>query len=548
MGFCDAARRTSPKRRDTLAEMGARRKSEPAHVCTASPFTSVYAGSTSGTGEFGASLDGEGGASTTTACVTQRFPPTSSEVEGVYRQNTEQCRLPPTATQVDMPQTTRRGHGGAAVVTKSLPPSQRPCAPPTVYAAVDISGPLFTAFLSYTDAVVRKTETKSLLPEEEEGERHSLLSGGSDFVKVRLLPSGNFPLSYTGGTPCQPKTAPVALSWFLQRHHELAATMLSMGFGFLLALEGHQFSWKKGVEVPLTALQLLASYAYTVTCRDEVKDFDALTASQHLLVMAACLLACWKYADVDASAVALLRILDETFFRHQHVLKVKDTIHVESVVLRVCGFRVEEPRWWAVALELLSESHGEEEELLRTMKDEQMEDHEDVQLWWPHLLAEKNEFHARYETKLEKLLLASERILLFVMDVAAGEDEDEGNVEQEGCAGGLRQRCQLRRLPLAWMESHPLFGAALAVASGAVELEWAASRVAPMGVVRHKLKSGENAGGVLEPWGGLPSCGAQDVIRDADEAAQQELYSMVGIVKELSDNCLEVETRNERWS
>ncbi|ESL07669.1 hypothetical protein TRSC58_04638 [Trypanosoma rangeli SC58] len=443
-----------------------------------------------------------------------------------------------------MPQTTRQDHSGAPAITESLLSSQILHAPLAVHAAVDISPTLFTAFLSYTDEVVQTTETKFQIPEKEEEEPHSVPSGAVDFVKVRLFFSENFSLPHSGEPLRQPKRASVALSWFLQRHHELAATMLSMGFGFLLALKDHQFSWKKAAEVPLTALQLLASYAHTATGREEVKDFDTLSARQHLLVMVACLLVCWKHADIDASAVALLRILDETFFHHRRVLNVRDTIHMESVVLRVCEFCVEEPRWWAVALELLSESHREEEEQ-QIVNEGQMEE-EDVRVGWPHSFNEKDEFQSRYEIRLEKLLLASELILLFVMNAAAGEDEDA--VEQDGGAEGAGRRRQLHRLPLSWMESHPLFGVALAVTSGAVELEWVAFHIAPTGILRHKPKDGINAGGVLESRGGLPSCCVQDVIRDADEAAQRELYSMVAVLKEVLDNCPEVGTKSGRRS
>ncbi|EKF30290.1 hypothetical protein MOQ_005902, partial [Trypanosoma cruzi marinkellei] len=441
------------------------------------------------------------------------------------------------------------------MITDILPFSQMAYAPLTVKAAVDISPALLNSFLSYTDEMIQTTGVKSsTLPEEEE-ERCHVVSGTMDFVKVRLFPlENNCFFSHTEKALPQPNNSSVVLSWFLQHHHELAATMMSMGFSFLLALEEYRYSWKKAAEVPLTALQLLSNYAHTVTFRDGVNDFETLSPRQHLFLMAACLLVCWKYADIDATAVVLLQILDSTFFHHHRVLNVKDIIQVESVVLRVCGFCIAEPRWWAVAMQLLSESHAEEEEEeeeeMRLSDEEGWKQQKDIQVGWPRSVNE-NESRCRYESKLEQLLLACERVLLFLMDTTTG--DDDRTAEQDGGVGGVGQSFQARDLVRHWMETHPLFGVALAVCCGAVNLDWAASHIAPTACNTHHTmtnnnNNNNNTGGVSEQRHVIFACGLRRVIRDADEAAQRELYRMVTLLKEVLHLFFFLKTSDKRLS
>ncbi|PWV12418.1 hypothetical protein C3747_51g192 [Trypanosoma cruzi] len=538
MVFSDFIRMRSPNKAavhgffESVAEGVAKGKSGPAYMCAASSLNSAFRTSTSGTADFGVTLDDEDGGSLAADFGTHGSSFfASGEVENGYRQKTEVSLPLPREADLNTLQKTQQDHNAMPITTDNiLPFSQMAYTELTVNAAVDISPALLTSFLSYTEELIKTAGTKSSTLREEEEERCHVVSGTMDFVKVRLFPLENCFLFYTGKDLLhQPNTSSVVLSWFLQRHHELAATMMSMGFSFLLALEEHRFSWKKAAEVPLTALQLLSNYAHTVTFRDGVNEFETLSARQHLFLMAACLLVCWKYADIDATAVVLLQILDSTFFHHHRVLNVRDIIQVESVVLRVCGFCIEEPRWWAVAIQLLSESLAEEEEQMMLGDEEGWERQKDVQVGWP-LSFNENEPRCRYETSLEQLLLACERVLLFLMDAAAG--DGESTAEQDGCAGGAGQSFQTRGVVRSWMESHPLFGVALAVCCGAVNLDWAASHIGPTGNTHHKMTN-NNTGGVFEQRHVVFACGIRSVIRDADEAAQRELYRMVTLLKEV---------------
>ncbi|ORC85412.1 uncharacterized protein TM35_000351560 [Trypanosoma theileri] len=421
----------------------------------------------------------------------------------------------------------------------------------TVNTAADLSPTLLTTFLAYSDEMAMAAQTTS-------SSCHSL-GAAFDFIKTRLFPTGNvhFPL-LAGAQEQQQRKRIMALSWFLQQHREHAATMLSMGFRFLLDLENYSFSWKRAVEVPLMALQLLSTFAQAVTFDGHPNTFAALNPREHLLLMASCLLACWKFADVDANVVALIAVLEHSFFRHHAVLQLRDVLHMELTVLGVCGVCVEAPRWWTVAIELLTIAHTDMKEAY----------------YYNNNNNDKNDFDGKkkgitqsFEEKLELLLMASEQILLIVINVDSDHGEEKGKDKEGKERNAIHNNnnnnnnnntnttshhqnhhshhsiysvrlAELRTTLLSWMESHPIFGVALAVASGVVTLPWAASYIAPTAKAcnLNKQRDGDkcrNDNGESSQCPLFPRSDIQRVIHAADDAVQRELGVMVEVLTEV---------------
>ncbi|KAH9601334.1 hypothetical protein LSM04_000047 [Trypanosoma melophagium] len=477
-------------------------------------------------------VDGEDGVSLLAAVGTQESPNASSLhwMENYDDANKTEVLLRPAALKKQdslTPITMEGAFADSPMMIHSLF---------TDNTAADLSPTLLTAFLSYSDEMTMTVPSDAAF----------------DFIKKRLFPSGHFP------SPCiaeeerqERRKGTISLSWFLQQHREHAATVLSMGFRFLLNLEKYSFSWKRAVEVPLMALQLLARYAYAVTFDGHPNTFTALNPREHLLLMAACLLACWKFADVDASVTVLIAILEHAFFHQHTVLQLRDVIHMELTVFGVCGMCVEAPRWWTLAMELLAVAHSEMEEESSNNNNNNNNNN--------------NSITHSFEEKLELLLITSEQILLTVINVddnsVSGSEEKEkerkGKEEKKNTLHNmnthnnhhprqLQQEDTTHTVRLAelhttlrcWMESHPVFGVALAVASGVVSLSRAAAYIAPTAAAYNlNNNNNNNKGDVNEEESSqyflFPLSNTQRGIQAADDAVQRELCGMVEVLTEV---------------
>lgn len=425
-------------------------------------------------------------------------------------------------------------HGVACTTNRTSQSLQESCALVLANITNDISPTLLTAISSCASEMMDMMQEEEQHALQEHNEDQTFSCRMIEYAKIRLFPSANISSSF-GLTDHQgqqhSKMASVALLWFLRYHPKLAATMTSMAFSFIVGLERYGLSWKKAVEVPLAGLQLLARYAYVMSFEHVVNTFDAQRPREHLLVMAACLLASWKFAEVDATAAILVSILNRSFFGRHCVLNVRDVVWVEFIVLDACKLCVHVPCWWRLAVELVTELLIEEEEEAQSAL--VVDNNEPQQLL--HTTGEVWEGKQGSEAKLEQLLLASERLLLFVMDALTVENGTAAGGGEKSALGGCRLR-ELRELLCRWMECHPLFGVALAVASGAVGLQWAVARVAPTGggLAEEEKKDGlaDHQRRVAPP---AATC-------EADRAAQQDVRAMVPAVVEALNHVSAVKT------
>ncbi|RHW70027.1 hypothetical protein DPX39_090042100 [Trypanosoma brucei equiperdum] len=378
-------------------------------------------------------------------------------------------------------------------------------APAEFTTATDMSPSLCSAFRWYTDEVAAAMTSQSC----EEGS--SVPQEGSrayDFIKLRLFPTDSVLSLASGEIKREQTAASTALVWLLQQQREVAATALLMGFSFLLGLQRYDQSWKNALEVPITALQLLANHAFALNEQGSGKTISDLTARDHLLFMSACLLISWKYADVNADVEDLVTILDKHFF-DQHVFSSSEVLRLEAVVLKSTGLYVAPPRWWRVAIELLAAAHADEEEWALRVGHSRRDN------------GFARGVHSCYETKLQQLLISSERVLLFLMDETEGDDSQNpvGTPwgETDSCLRecrrepifleDVRQPHEVRGTLCQWLQHHPLFGAALAVASNAITCGWAAAHIGP-------AAAGSN----------------RTPLRVADTTAQREMLAMAAVL------------------
>nr|CCC92879.1 conserved hypothetical protein [Trypanosoma congolense IL3000] len=329
-------------------------------------------------------------------------------------------------------------------------------APPEFTTAADITPFLRSAFLWYADEI--------LAPARE-------CTGSHDFLKLRLFPSVAGAPRFISAAQQEQGALSESLMCFLRDHRDIAATTLLMGFTFLLGLHKQGHSWKNALEVPLTALQTLVNYIHVLDTQGHGKAVNGPTAREYLLLTCASLLVGWKYADANARVEDLMESLESFYFRQQHVLNVDEVLQLEAAVLKSSGLYVAPPRWWRVAVELLSASLSEENELQLDIRET------------PHHCEASNKARSRYEVKLEQLLVSSERVLLFVMEKGDGGDmrdgKEDGSSDRKEEFRTTQRPSKVHSTVCSWVRCCPLFGVALAVASGAVSGGWAAAHIAP---------------------------------------------------------------------
>nr|CCC50491.1 conserved hypothetical protein [Trypanosoma vivax Y486] len=387
-------------------------------------------------------------------------------------------------------------------------------APAEFTTAADMTSSLSAAFLLYAKEIVAEFETQScedtVKNSLQSSHRHSLTAtpGVMSFLHLRLFPRATY-VSLPSASPEGEVSRDKTLLWFMHHYREIAVTAMFMSFRFVLGLDRYGYPWLRAFELPLATLQLLASCACTLTPGSAGDGLAAFNARDQLLLISACILVSWKFADINASAENLIIVLDDTFFRQRRAINVSDILRMEAVVLRLSGLYVHTPRWWRVAVELLTTFHDNNEEWMR----------QTCQLQYANRMYE---ITSRHEIELEQLLVTSQRVLLFAMDSErTSEMSGSGRPARPHNKHHVMTATEVRHVLCDWIGSHPLFGVALAVASGAVDADWAVSVVNPA-ASESTAQCGGGGSTSFSNW--------HAALRESDVVAKAELQRMVSLL------------------